>query len=154
MTWFLIFSIKPTPLVHHSIPQSQALNLGLIHLNNAPPTRFQVLPHVVRQNRALAAQLFIYSLKLTPLASHLIVWANSGESRLRLKPPRKAFDRWLVCNDTLNGCWDRIETIWWYYIILPSYWYLKYIATWKTYNVSLVHYSFRVQIWSTTYALC
>jgi hypothetical protein len=70
---FLIYGIKPTPLEHRSIPQSHALNPGLIHLNNTPPTRFQVPPHVVHQNRALAARFLIYSLKLTPLASHLIV---------------------------------------------------------------------------------
>jgi hypothetical protein len=74
---FLIYGIKPTPLEHRSIPQSQALNPGLIHLNNTPPTRSQVPPHVVRQNRALEARFSIYSLKFTPLASHLIVWSQA-----------------------------------------------------------------------------
>jgi len=52
--------------MHRSIPQSQALNPGLIHLNNTQKICLKVPQHVVCQNRALAAQFFIYSLKLTP----------------------------------------------------------------------------------------
>ena len=77
MAWFFIYSIKPTPFVYHLIPQSQALNPGLIHLNNTSPTFFQVPLHVVRQNRVLVTRLLIYSLKLTPLAFHLIVRSHA-----------------------------------------------------------------------------
>jgi len=59
--------------MHRSIPQSRALNPGLIHLNNTPPICLNVPQHLVCQNRALAARFFIYSLKLAPLASHLIM---------------------------------------------------------------------------------
>jgi len=47
--------------------------LGTHNLNNTPPIHFQVHLHVVCQNQALAAWFFIYSLKLIPHMSHLIM---------------------------------------------------------------------------------
>jgi len=68
---FFIDSLTLTALVNHSIPQSRALNPGLIYLSNTPLIRFKALLHVVRQTRALATRLLIYSLKHTPLVFHL-----------------------------------------------------------------------------------
>ena len=57
----------------HSIMRSQALSPTLHRLNNTPTTCFRVPLHVVHPSQALAARFFIYSLKLTLLAFHLIV---------------------------------------------------------------------------------
>jgi hypothetical protein len=86
---FFIYSLKLNPLASHSIVRSQVFNTGLIHLNNTPLTRFQVPVHVVRSSRALSARFLIYSLKLTPLASHPIMRSqvfNPGVIRLHNTP--------------------------------------------------------------------
>jgi hypothetical protein len=41
---FSIFSLIPTPLAHHSILWSQALNPTLPHFNNTPPTHINAPP--------------------------------------------------------------------------------------------------------------
>jgi hypothetical protein len=68
----LIFRIKPTPLVFRFIVHSQALKPNSFHLNNTTPIRLQAPLHVVHQNRALAAQFLIYTLKSNPLTNCLI----------------------------------------------------------------------------------
>ena len=69
---FSIYTLKLTPLMSCLIVQSQTPNLGLFDLNTTIPTRFQALPHVLRENRARVARFSIYTLKLTPVTSCLI----------------------------------------------------------------------------------
>ena len=59
------------------IVRSQTPNLGLFDLNTTIPTRFQALPHVLRENRARVARFLIYTLKLTPLTSCSIAWSQT-----------------------------------------------------------------------------
>ena len=59
------------------IVRSQTPNLGLFDLNTTIPTRFQALPHVLRENRARVARFSIYTLKLTPLTSCSIAWSQT-----------------------------------------------------------------------------
>jgi hypothetical protein len=53
--WFSIYTLKLTPVTSCLIAQSQALNPGLLNLNNTLTTRFHALPHVIRENLAWAA---------------------------------------------------------------------------------------------------
>ena len=66
---FSIYTLKLTPITSCLIAQSQALNPGLLNLNNTLTTRFHALPHVIRENRAWMAQFLVYTLKSTPLMS-------------------------------------------------------------------------------------
>ena len=59
------------------IVRSQTPNFGLFDLNTTIPTRFQALPHVLRENRARVARFLIYTLKLTPLTSCSIAWSQT-----------------------------------------------------------------------------
>ena len=58
------------------IIRSQIPNLGLFDLNTTIPTRFQALPHVLRENRARVAQFLIYC-TITTLGSQIqIFWVT------------------------------------------------------------------------------